>query len=237
MRFQTPLVPAVLLRRYKRFLADVRLEDGREVTAHCANPGSMMGLKDEGIKIWLEPNDDPKKKLKYGWRLVEHKNGHFTGVDTSVPNRALKAALLAHEIPELASYESVRPEVKYGTNSRIDFLLSGEGRKDLYLEVKSVTLSREEGVAEFPDSVTARGTKHLEELMAMIAEGHDAMMLYLVQRTDAERVTLAPDIDPTYAETFQRARAAGVQVLAYGCDISPTQITVGAPLPFAYESR
>ncbi len=237
MRFQTPLVPAVLLRRYKRFLADVRLEDGREVTAHCANPGSMMGLKDEGIRIWLEPNDDPKKKLKYGWRLVEHKNGHFTGVDTSVPNRALKAALLAHEIPELADYETVRPEVKYGSNSRIDFLLSGEGRKDLYLEVKSVTLSREEGVAEFPDSVTARGTKHLEELMAMIDEGHEAMMLYLVQRTDAERVTLAPDIDPTYAATFQRARAAGVQVLAYGCDISPTQITIGAPLPFDYESQ
>ncbi|WP_299423762.1 DNA/RNA nuclease SfsA [uncultured Shimia sp.] len=237
MRFQTPLVPAVLLRRYKRFLADVRLEDGREVTAHCANPGSMMGLKDEGIKIWLEPNDDPKKKLKFGWRLVDHENGHFTGVDTSVPNRALKAALLAHEIPELATYETVRPEVKYGSNSRIDFLLSGEGRKDLYLEVKSVTLSREDGVAEFPDSVTARGTKHLEELMAMIDQGHEAMMLYLVQRTDAERVTLAPDIDPAYAETFQRARSAGVQVLAYGCDISPSQIQIGAPLPFAYESR
>ena len=145
--------------------------------------------------------------------------------------------MLAHKVPELANYESVRPEVKYGTNSRIDFLLSGEGRKDLYLEVKSVTLSREESVAEFPDSVTARGTKHLEELMAMIDQGHEAMMLYLVQRTDAERVTLAPDIDPTYAATFQRARAAGVQVLAYGCDISPTQITIGAPLPFAYASQ
>jgi len=235
MRFQTPLVPAVLLRRYKRFLADVRLEDGREVTAHCANPGSMMGLKDEGIKIWLEPNDDPKKKLKYGWRLVEHENGHFTGVDTSVPNRALKAALLAHEIPELADYETVRPEVKYGSNSRIDFLLSGEGRKDLYLEVKSVTLSRETGVSEFPDSVTARGARHLEELMAMIEQGHDAMMLYLVQRTDAAQVTLAPDIDPTYAETFQRARAAGVKVLAYGCDISPEDISIGRPLPFEFE--
>ncbi len=235
MRFQTPLVPAVLLRRYKRFLADVRLEDGREVTAHCANPGSMMGLKDEGIKVWLEPNDDPKKKLKYGWRLVEHENGHFTGVDTSVPNRALKAALLAHEIPELADYETVRPEVKYGSNSRIDFLLSGEGRNDLYLEVKSVTLSREDGVSEFPDSVTARGAKHLEELMAMIEEGHDAMMLYLVQRTDAARVTLATDIDPTYAETFQRAQAAGVKVLAYGCDISPTEITIGRPLPFSFD--
>lgn len=125
--------------------------------------------------------------------------------------------------------------MKYGSNSRIDFLLSGEGRKDLYLEVKSVTLSRENGVSEFPDSVTARGAKHLEELMAMIEQGHDAMMLYLVQRTDAARVTLAPDIDPTYAETFQRARAAGVKVLAYGCDISPTEITIGRPLPFSFD--
>ena len=125
MRFPTPLVPARLIRRYKRFLADARLEDGREITAHCANPGSMMGLAEEGMKIWLEPNDDPKKKLKFGWRLIEHENGHFTGVDTSVPNRALKAALEAHEIEGLGAYDVVRPEVKYGENSRIDFLLQG----------------------------------------------------------------------------------------------------------------
>ncbi len=236
MRFQTPLVPAVLIRRYKRFLADVQLADGREVTAHCANPGSMMGLKEPGIKVWLEPNDDPKKKLKYGWRLVEHESGHFTGVDTSVPNRALKAALLAREVPEVATYETVRPEVKYGTNSRIDFLLSGPGRKDLYLEVKSVTLCRDAGVAEFPDSVTTRGTKHLEELMGMIDAGHDAMMIYLVQRTDAKRVTLAADIDPTYAQTFVKAHAAGVQVLAYRCDLSPNEIKIGARLPFAFDA-
>uniref|UniRef100_UPI0035612B84 DNA/RNA nuclease SfsA n=1 Tax=Shimia sp. TaxID=1954381 RepID=UPI0035612B84 len=148
MRFQTPLVPAELIRRYKRFLADARLEDGREVTAHCANPGSMMGLADPGCRIWLEPNDDPKKKLKFGWRLVEHDSGHFTGVDTSVPNRALKALLQSQGIPELAQYPVVRPEVKYGHSSRIDFLLSGGGA-DLYLEVKSVTLSRQPGLAEF----------------------------------------------------------------------------------------
>jgi len=231
MRFQTPLVPAVLLRRYKRFLADVQLEDGREVTAHCANPGSMMGLKDSGMKIWLEPNDDPRKKLKFGWRLVDHQNGHFTGVDTSVPNRALRTALMAHEIPELADYPMVRPEVKYGQNSRIDFLLSGQG-PDCYVEVKSVTLSRRDGVAEFPDSVTARGAKHLAELRAMVSEGHRAMMFYLVQRTDAEVVTLAEDIDPTYAAAFDSAVAAGVEVMAYGCSITPEAITIGAPLPF-----
>ena len=231
MDFTTPLIPARLIKRYKRFLADARLEDGTEITAHCANPGSMMGLKEPGTKIWLEPNDDPKKKLKYGWRLVDHEDGHFTGVDTSVPNRALKASLMAHEIPELASYPTVRSEVKYGQNSRIDFLLSGDG-PDLYVEVKSVTLSRQTGCAEFPDSVTARGTKHLNELVEMVKSGHRALMFYLVQRTDADHVTLAEDIDPTYAAAFDAGRAAGVEVLAYDCQISPQSITLGKPLPF-----
>ena len=231
MDFTTPLIPARLIKRYKRFLADARLEDGTEITAHCANPGSMMGLKEPGTKIWLEPNDDPKKKLKYGWRLVDHEDGHFTGVDTSVPNRALKASLMAHEIPEFASYPTVRSEVKYGQNSRIDFFLSGDG-PDLYVEVKSVTLSRQTGCAEFPDSVTARGTKHLNELVEMVKSGHRALMFYLVQRTDADHVTLAEDIDPTYAAAFDAARAAGVEVLAYDCQISPQSITLGKPLPF-----
>ena len=184
MQFSTPLIPARLIRRYKRFLADCRLEDGREVVAHCANPGSMMGLANEGSKIWLEPNDDPKKKLKYGWRLVDHENGHFTGVDTSVPNRALKEALEKREIAALSGYSVVRPEVKYGENSRIDFLLSGDGVTDAWVEVKSVTLSRQTGLAEFPDSVTARGAKHMGELAKMAEAGDRAIVLFLVQRTD-----------------------------------------------------
>lgn len=232
MDFETPLIPATLIRRYKRFLADARLEDGREITAHCANPGSMMGLKDEGTRIWLEPNDDPKKKLKFGWRLVEHENGHFTGVDTSVPNRALKAALLAKEIPELAGYDTVRPEVKYGQNSRIDFLLTNPGVPDLYVEVKSVTLSRAAQKAEFPDSVTARGAKHLAELAEVTRQGAKAMMFYLVQRTDCDHVTLADDIDPAYAVAFDTAMAAGVDVLAYDCCISPQSVKIGRRLPF-----
>ncbi|CUH51010.1 DNA/RNA nuclease SfsA [Shimia marina] len=232
MRFQTPLIPAELKRRYKRFLADAILSDGTEITAHCANPGSMMGLAIPGNRIWLEPNDDPKKKLKFGWRLVEHDGGHFTGVDTSVPNRALKAALQNKEIAEFAAYDDIRPEVKYGTNSRIDFLLTSQGKPDHYVEVKSVTLSRQEGLAEFPDSVTARGAKHLSELSTMKAQGHDATMFYLVQRTDAARVSLAADIDPTYATTFKAARKAGVEVLAYSCVISPQSITIGVRLPF-----
>ncbi|MGI9370763.1 MAG: DNA/RNA nuclease SfsA [Ruegeria sp.] len=226
MRFETPLVPARLIRRYKRFLADCTLEDGREVTAHCANPGSMMGLADPGTKIWLEPNDDPKKKLKYGWRLVDHENGHFTGVDTSVPNKALRAVLARGGIPELAAYDTVRAEVKYGKNSRIDFLLSGPGLPDAYVEVKSVTLSRQHGLAEFPDSVTARGTKHLGELAAMVAQGHRAIMLYLVQRTDCDRFALAADIDPAYAAAFETAQAQGVERLVCGTRISPEGVDV-----------
>ncbi|WP_294608409.1 DNA/RNA nuclease SfsA [uncultured Roseovarius sp.] len=231
MRFQTPLVPAVLIGRYKRFLADIRLDDGREVTAHCANPGSMMGLAEPGMKIWVEPNDDPKKKLKYGWRLVEHANGHFTGVDTSLPNRALRAALEAGEIAELAAYGTVRPEQKYGTNSRIDFLLQSAGLPDAYVEVKSVTLSRAPGLAEFPDSVTARGARHLAELAEMVRLGHRAVLFYLVQRSDAQSVGVARDIDPTYAAALEHARAAGVEVLAYGTDIAPEAITIAERLP------
>ncbi|MCG7572861.1 DNA/RNA nuclease SfsA [Phaeobacter sp. CNT1-3] len=230
MRFQTPLVPARLIRRYKRFLADVILDDGREVTAHCANPGSMMGLADEGMKVWLEPNDDPKKKLKYGWRLVDHENGHFTGVDTSVPNRALKAALMAGEVPGLVA-PLVRPEVKYGDKSRIDFLLSGDG-PDCYVEVKSVTLCRQAGLAEFPDSVTARGLKHLGELTKIVQGGERAVMLYLVQRTDCDRVSIAADIDPAYAAGLRDAMAAGVEVMCFDCQISPEDIDVGKALPF-----
>lgn len=231
MQFATPLIPARLIRRYKRFLADMTLDDGREITAHCANPGSMMGLAEPGMRCWLEPNDDPKKKLNYGWRLVDHENGHFTGVDTSLPNRALKAALMAHEVPGLPAYELVRPEVKYGENSRIDFLLSGpEG--DIYVEVKSVTLSRTPGLAEFPDSVTARGTKHLGELARVVHAGGRAVMLYLIQRTDCTSMTLAADIDTAYANGFVAAQQAGVEVLAIDTLLSPEGITLGKLVRF-----
>ena len=232
MQFSTPLMPARLIRRYKRFLADCRLEDGTEITAHCPNPGSMMGLADPDMKIWLEPNDDPKKKLKYGWRLVDHENGHFTGVDTAVPNRALKQALLAREIPSLADYPVIRPEVKYGENSRVDFHLSGGNRPDLWIEVKSVTLMRQNGVAEFPDSVTARGAKHMGELAAMSRAGDDAIVLFLVQRTDCTRVTPASDIDPKYAAALRDAVADGVRVMALGTRISPKGVEIGDEIPF-----
>ncbi|MCL4144825.1 UNVERIFIED_CONTAM: hypothetical protein GTU68_051778 [Idotea baltica] len=230
MRFETPLVPARLIRRYKRFLADCRLEDGREITAHCANPGSMMGLATPGQKVWLELNDDPRRKLKFGWRLVDHENGHFTGVDTSVPNRALRAALGAGQVTGLTEYKTVRPEVKYGEASRVDFLLSHPGLPDAYVEIKSVTLCRQPGLAEFPDSVTKRGAKHLEELARVADQGHRAVMLYLIQRTDCTAFELARDIDPGYAAAYDAARVRGVETLCFDTRITPHGVELGQPV-------
>lgn len=234
MRFQTPLIPGRLIRRYKRFLADILLEDGQEVIAHCANPGAMTGLDGKGLRVWLEPNDDPKKKLDYGWRLLELPGGAWVGIDTSVPNRVIRESLEAGQISELAAYSNVRPEVKYGQASRVDFLLTEPGLPDAYVEVKNVHLSREPGWAEFPDSPTARGTKHLNELAAMKQQGARAVMLYLVQRDDCERFRLAGDVDPKYAAAFKAATSAGVEVLCYDTFIDTTEVTLRRPLPVQY---
>ena len=231
-RFQSELIPATLLRRYKRFLADCRLPDGSEVTAHIANPGAMTGLDTPGIRIWIEPNDDPRKKLKYAWRLIEHENGHFTGVDTGAANRIVKQALRMNSILELSNYDSITPEARYGENSRIDFLLRARNLPDCYLEVKSVTLSRCPQIAEFPDCVTARGTKHLRELAAMRAQGHRTVMLYLVQRTDCTHACLARDIDPAYASAFDTSTKAGLETLAFGCTLSPMGAALAQRLTF-----
>ena len=231
MRFPTPLVPARLIRRYNRFLADAQLDSGERITAHCPNPGSMMGLTAPGSRIWLEPNEDPKRKLRYGWRLVELGDGHWSGIDTAVPNRVVKEALLARAIPRLSAYGSVRPEVRYGKNSRVDFLLMEPGLPDAYVEVKNVHLKRRGDLAEFPDSVTTRGAKHLAELADMVAAGHRAVMLYLVQRTDCGRLAMAADLDPDYAAAFEMARAAGVEMLCHGTVIDREGVEIGAELP------
>ena len=230
MEFERPLIPGRLLRRYKRFLADVELEGGREVTAHCANPGAMLGLAEPGTRIWLEPNDNPKRKLKYAWRLVELPGGHLAGIDTGVPNRIVAEALAARAIPELSDYETVRPEQRYGENSRIDFLLSGP--RDTYVEVKNVHLMRRDSLAEFPDCVTTRGAKHLGELARMVEAGHRAVMLYVVQRDDCDRMALAADLDPGYAAAFETARARGVEPIVYRARLDTNRISLGAALPF-----
>lgn len=232
MRFPSPLIPARLLRRYKRFLSDAVLEDGTEVTAHCPNPGAMLGLKEEGARIWLLPNDDPKKKLKYGWRLVELEGGHFAGIDANLPNALVKEALAEGRIEALRGYSSIRPEQNYGDEkSRIDFLLSEPGRPDAFVEVKNCHLRREGDWAEFPDCVTDRGAKHLRELTKIAQSGGRAVMLYVVQRTDCTRFRLAPDLDPAYARAFDTARDAGVEVLCHGTEIGVEGIILTGPLP------
>lgn len=237
MKFDAPLVRGTLLRRYKRFLADVTLEDGREVTAHCANPGSMMGVSTPGATVWLEPNDDPKRKLKFSWKLIELEDGHVSGIDTGVPNKVVGEALRAGAIPELSAYSGVRAEAKYGKSSRIDFLLTEPGLPDAYVEVKNVHLRREDDWAEFPDSVTTRGAKHLEELSDMVGQGARAVMLYLIQRTDCARLRMARDLDPGYAAAFARARAAGVEAIARTTYINTEEITLGPSIPVAEPER
>src|SRR5215467_352268 len=196
--FSSPLIPATLLRRYKRFLVDVVLADGAETTVHVANPGAMTGLAVPGTKVWLSKSDNPARKLSYSWELAEVDLGSGTelvGVNTGHPNPLVAAAIAAGRIPELSGYGSLRREVKYGRNSRIDFLLEQEGRPRCFVEVKNVHLMRGKGLAEFPDSVTARGAKHLDELSAMAAQGHRAVMMFLVQIGSADRFALARDID------------------------------------------
>lgn len=224
MRFPSALVPGRLVRRYKRFLADVVLDEtGEEITAHCANPGSMLGLKEPGLRVYLSRSDNPKRKLAYSWELVEA-DGALVGINTAHPNRLVEEALLAGAIPELAGFADLRREVKYGKNSRIDILLEqGDGRP-VYVEVKNVHLMREAGLAEFPDSVTARGAKHLVEMGDMVAEGARAAMVYLVQRPDCSALSLAADIDPAYAAAFAEARARGVEAYAIGCRVTPQEI-------------
>ena len=229
MKFPLPLRRATLVTRYKRFLSDHRLGDGSAVTAHVVNPGAMTGLIDEGSETWLSPAANPKRKLPYSWEMVRVGHG-LVGVNASRPNGLTEEAIEAGAIPPLAGYDSIRREVAYGERSRVDFLLEAAARPPCYVEVKNVHLKRGPA-AEFPDSVTARGTKHLRELAAVAGSGARAVMLYVVQREDCDGFTLAADIDPAYAAAFAQARAAGVEALAYACRLSPDAIAVDRPLP------
>lgn len=230
MDYARPLIRAILVRRYKRFLADVTLPNGSVATAHCANPGAMTGLAEAGTIVWLEPNDDPKRKLRYSWKLAEI-GGALIGIDTAMPNKLVGEALRARRVPELAGYSTVRAEVKYGENSRVDFLLSEEGLPDCYVEVKSANLCRKTGLVEFPDSVTLRGAKHMGDLATMASAGHRAVLLYLVQRTDCSDFAVAKDIDPAYAKATRAARKAGVEVLCYRAALSLEGADFGEALP------
>jgi len=231
MLLPQPLVKGVLARRYKRFLADVVLEDGRTVTAHCPNPGAMLGLNHPGITVWLSSSSDPKRKLAYGLELVEA-DGGLVGINTQRPNRLVAEALAASAVPELAGYEIVRPEVAYGQASRVDFLLTGPDRPDCWLEVKNCHLMRTPGLAEFPDCVAARSSKHLRELAARVAAGDRAVALFVVQRQDCTAFAACHDLDPEFSETLGLAAEAGVEVLIYQCAITVETIALSERLPW-----
>jgi sugar fermentation stimulation protein A len=233
MRFPAPLIPATLVKRYKRFLADVVLPDGATITAHVANPGAMTGLAAPGARVWLSKSDNPSRKLSHSWELIEVDLGgglELVGVNTAHPNPLVGAAIATGLIPGLAGYDNIRREVKYGRNSRVDFLLEGAGKPPCYVEIKNVHLMRQAGLAEFPDAKTERGAKHLEELGDMVERGHRAVMLYLVQIGSAVRFKLARDVDPKYAAAFDRAMKRGVEAMAWKCAITREGIEIATPV-------
>jgi len=236
MRLPSPLHRGTLIQRYKRFLADVRLDDGRLVTATCPNTGSMIGLTAPGSAVWLSESDSPTRKYRFTWELVEVDLGQgplLVGINTGHPNKLVAEAVTGKRIRHLAGYPTFRREVKYGKNSRIDLLLECAKKGLCYVEVKNVHLSRRHGLAEFPDSVTERGAKHLAEMSDMVRLGHRAVMVYLIQRSEARRLALARDIDPGYGQAFDAARAAGVEAIALRCCMSTDEIMVDRAVPIS----
>jgi sugar fermentation stimulation protein A len=230
MIFESPLVKGHLIKRYKRFLADIELEDGTFITAHCPNSGAMQGLTTPGTPVWVSKSTNLERKLPYTWQMAEV-DGTFVGMNTSNPNHLVEEALQANIIPELQGYSSLRREVPYGKNSRIDILLESSSKSLTYVEVKNVHLKRGKSAA-FPSSVTARGAKHMKELSDMVQQGHQAYVLYVVQRNDCMGFEVAADIDPFYGEETLKAHKAGVKPLVYACDVSPKAITLTHSLTF-----
>ena len=232
MDFSSPLVAGRLLQRYKRFLADVVLDTGETITAHCPNTGSMLGCADPGSRVWLTHAPSPTRKYAYGWELTELADGTRVGINTHRSNALVREAVEGGRIAALGDYDAMRPEAKYGhESSRIDFLLSAVGRPDCYLEVKNVTAAVTAGIALFPDTVSDRGTRHLREMMAMVAEGHRAVLLYCVQRGDVAEVRPADAIDPVYGRTLREALANGVEAMAWRAVVSPESIELTTEVP------
>jgi len=234
MQFDPPLIEATLIRRYKRFLADVQLANGEELTVHCPNPGAMLGLSTPGNRVWISDSQNPKRKLLYTLELMEVQapdGKTLVGINTMHPNKLAADAIKAQSIPELCAYDSMRREVRYGENSRIDILLESPGRRPCYVEIKNVHLVRQSSLHEFPDCTTARGAKHLDEMAKMVSAGARAVMLYVIQREDGDRFALAEDMDPKYAASFKNAVACGVEALAIRCKVSTQQIVACDPIP------
>jgi sugar fermentation stimulation protein A len=235
MQFPSPLARGTLVSRYKRFFADVVLDDGREITAHCPNPGAMLHLNTPGLGAWVSRSDDPKRKLAHTLELVEV-DGGLVGINTMHPNRIVAEALAADAIPELTGYATHRREVRYGANSRVDFLLEHPDRAPCWLEIKNSHLRRTGSLAEFPDCVAARSLKHLRELTAMVEAGQRAVMLFVIQRTDCDAFEACHDLDPAYAKGLTEAAARGVEVLSYRCAISREDVRLADRVPWRGET-
>ena len=232
MQFSPPLIQGTLIKRYKRFLADVELADGSIVIAHCPNTGAMTGCAEPGWKVWLSPSNNPKRKLLYTWEVVLTDQLHWIGINTHKANVLVKEAIQQNKITELLGYSSLRAEVKFGKeNSRIDFLLTDPEKVDCYVEVKSVTLS-DDNVGCFPDAKTLRGQKHLRELSLIASQGKRAVLLFCVQHSGIQSVQVAKHIDPDYAKELEQAMLSGVQILCYDCNISSEKIHINQSLPF-----
>ena len=228
MKFSHQLIKGTLVRRYKRFMADIELEKGNMIVAHCPNPGSMRGLKDPDSEVWLSVAENPKRKLKFTWEMIRIGKS-LVGINTNRSNAIDQEAISNNVNSELSGYESHRREVNFGKNSRIDILLESPNRSTCYVEVKNVTLKRNR-LAEFPDSITARGTKHLGELTKQVKAGNRAVMFYLVQREDCEGFAIADDIDTSYAEAHFCAVRSGVEILCYQCKLTPKRIDLDIQL-------
>ena len=226
MKFSNNLIKAKFIKRYKRFFSDHILENGQVVTAHCPNTGAMTGVAKEGITSWLSESNDPKRKLKWTWELTQE-NDTIVGVNTHNPNKIIQEAINNKEIKELLNYKILKREVKYGVNSKIDIFLQDDNKVNCYVEIKNVHLSREKGVAEFPDGITSRGTKHLKELANVAKDGDRAVMLYLIQRNDCNYFKIAEDIDIEYGKAFIDALNAGVEVICIDTILNTSEINIG----------
>lgn len=225
------ITEARLIKRYKRFLADVRLADGQEMTVHCPNTGSMKNCADTDSRIWIQDSGNEKRKYRFGWELVEVQGKYLACINTGRANKLIREGIESGVISQLQGFADIRQEVKYGENSRIDLLLEDPKKGRAWVEIKNVTLLENDGWGSFPDAVTKRGAKHLQELVKMVEQGDRAVMLFCVPHTGIERVRPADHIDPEYGRLLRIAKDAGVEVLAYGADINPEQVIITQEVP------
>ena len=231
MNFQKTLISGEFIKRYKRFFVDVKIGNNT-VTAHCPNTGSMLGLLNKGNRVWLSKSDNPKRKLRYTLQIIEDKESKI-GINTHLTNKIVFDALKKGLIKNFSNLKEIKQEVKFGENTRFDFLVTNENKKT-FIEVKNVTLSRKKGVAEFPDAVTSRGLKHINELLNANKKGFDIYLLYVIQRNDCMKFDLAKDIDPNYCELLKKAVKKNLNILCYDCKFLTKGIKLNRKIQFNF---